>query len=143
MIVRPYYSDAQNVLYNGDALTVLKSLPNESLDTCLTSPPYWGARDYGSDDQIGLEAEVDQYISNIVKVFNILKRKLKRDRAVWLNIGDSYYNKTITVAGLPPEHGWKRNKQLMLIPFKIAIALQEDGWWLRNTLAWHKTNPMN
>lgn len=117
-------------------------LPDSSINTCLTSPPYWAVRDYGHQDQLGHEEEVDGYVERLVKVCREVYRVLTDDGTAWLNIGDSYFNKTITVRGKPPRTGWKRNKQLSLVPFRVALALQEDGWWIRNTAIWHKPNAM-
>jgi DNA modification methylase len=135
-------ASSQYALIFDDARQALARLPDDSVDTCVTSPPYWAARDYEHPDQIGLETEVDDYVESIVKTFDSLRRALRPDGTVWLNIGDSYYSGAGTVNGLPPEKGWVRNKQLTLIPFRVALALQEDGWWLRNVLVWHKPNAM-
>ncbi len=140
--IRPWRSGADYAVFIGDALKVLRELPAESVATCLTSPPYWGARDYGSDEQIGLEPEIDGYVAAIVEVFREVRRVLRRDGTAWLNVGDCYFHRAGTVNGRPPERGWKRNKQLTLVPFRLALALQEDGWWIRNSVIWHKTNAM-
>ena len=124
-------------LFEGDSTKALRDIPDESIDTCLTSPPYWSARDYEAKDQIGLEDSVEQYVSRIVSVFREVKRTLKKDGTAWLNIGDCYINGT---KASDPE--WKRNKQLALVPFRVAIALEDDGWWVRNTVVWNKPNCM-
>jgi DNA modification methylase len=129
-------------LFAKDATDALASLPANCINTCLTSPPYWGARNYEHDAQLGLETEVTDYVEGLVKVFRELWRVLSDDGTVWLNIGDSYFHGAGTVDGKPPRTGWKRNKQLVLVPFRVALALQEDGWWLRNTVVWHKPNAM-
>lgn len=126
----------------GDALTTLSKLPANSIDTCLTSPPYWQARDYGHPDQLGQEVDVNAYVQRIVAIFRQVRRTLADWGSVWLNIGDSYVNETTTVDGKPPTLGWRRNKQLALVPFRLALALEDDGWWVRNTLIWHKPNAM-
>ena len=126
----------------GDARDCLRLLPSASIQTCLTSPPYWGARDYSHPSQIGSEAEVTEYVCHVVNVFNDVKRVLVDEGTVWLNIGDRYVSGAPTENGLPPLKGWKRNKQLSLTPFRLALALQEDGWWIRNVVAWHKPNAM-
>jgi DNA modification methylase len=136
------YSAPQFALYAGDALEVISNLPANSVNTVLTSPPYWAVRDYRHDDQLGLEDEVDEYVDRLVKIFREIYRVLTEDGTAWLNIGDSYFNKTITANGRPPRYGWKRNKQLSLVPFRVALALQEDGWWIRNTVVWNKPNAM-
>lgn len=139
---RAAFSSERVRLYVGDAVEVLSQLPGESIDTCLTSPPYWSARDYGHDAQLGLEEDVSDYISKLVAVFEEVYRLLKPTGTVWLNVGDKYLNGIGTVDGVPPRRGWKRNKQLALTPFRLAIALQDAGWWVRNTVVWHKPNGM-
>jgi DNA modification methylase len=126
----------------GDAVTQLRRLPPGCIDTCVTSPPYWSARDYGHSDQIGLEEEVGEYVERLVAVFAEVRRSLVETGTVWLNIGDTYFGGAGTVDGKPPERGWKRNKQLSLVPYRVALALQEDGWWVRNVLCWQKSNAM-
>jgi DNA modification methylase len=136
------HSAANYALLEGDVRKALASLPAGSIDTCLTSPPYWSVRDYEHPDQIGLEEELDDYIAALVEVFREVRRTLVEGGTVWLNLGDCYYHGAGTVNGVPPQLGWQRNKQLCLVPFRLALALQEDGWWLRNTLVWHKSNAM-
>jgi DNA modification methylase len=126
----------------GDARECLAKLPRGSIDTCLTSPPYWGVRDYDHEGQLGLEDDLDDYIDKMVQVFSAMWDALADHGTVWLNVGDKYLNGVGTVGGLPPRKGWKRNKQLSLVPFRLAIALQEEGWWVRNAMVWHKTNAM-
>jgi site-specific DNA-methyltransferase (adenine-specific) len=105
----------------------LKKLKDQSINTCVTSPPYWGLRDYnGEEKQLGMEDTPEEFVDNLVKVFREVKRVLRDDGTVWLNLGDSY---------MP-------NKQLGCIPFKVALALQQDGWYLRQDIIWHKPNPM-
>ena len=134
---RADYSSAVYALYEGEAQNVLRSLPEESIDTGLTSPPYWRARDYEHDEQIGLEPEPDVYVSKIVSVLSEVRRVLRPDGSFWLNIGDCYLN-----GGYSNGRGWQRSKQLTLMPFRVALALQDDGWFVRNTLVWHKPNAM-
>ena len=98
----------------------------QTIQCCVTSPPYWGLRDYGHDGQLGLEATPEQYVENMVEVFREVRRILKDDGVLWLNLGDSY----------------NKDKQLVGIPWRVAFALQEDGWWLRQDIIWHKPNPM-
>ena len=124
-------------LFKGDATVALRKLPEGSVNTCLTSPPYWSVRDYEAADQIGLEDSVEEYVARIVAVFREVKRALANDGTAWLNIGDCYVNGA-KAAG----PAWMRNKQLALVPFRVAIALENDGWWVRNTLVWHKPNAM-
>jgi DNA modification methylase len=126
----------------GDARERLKVLPSGIINTCLTSPPYWSARDYEHPNQFGLEEEVDDYVCKIVHVFREIYRVLSNDGTAWLNVGDTYVNNVGTINGKPPRVGWKRNKQLALVPFRLALALEEDGWWIRNVAVWHKPNAM-
>lgn len=136
------YSAENYAIYLGDAEKVLAGLPDCSVNTVLTSPPYWAVRDYGHASQLGLESDVEDYVQRLVSIFHQIYRVLADDGTAWLNIGDCYFNKTITVDGRPPRYGWKRNKQLSLVPFRVALALQEDGWWIRNTVVWNKPNAM-
>lgn len=148
-----------NKIYTGDSLEVLKTLPEETINMCVTSPPYFGLRDYGVNGQIGLEHTPEEYIGKLVKVFREVRRCLKDDGTLWLNIGDSY-------AG--SYRGWGDNKKnsplqskasyskipnayksdtikpkdLIGIPWMLAFALREDGWYLRQDIIWHKPNPM-
>jgi DNA modification methylase len=151
-------NEGREMILHGDSLTMLKTLPDESIHCCVTSPPYWGLRDYGVDSQLGLEKTPQEYITRMVEVFREVRRVLRSDGSVWLNIGDSYAGsmkgkggvilseKQLSNAGsftepmeVPP--GLKP-KDLCLIPFRLAIALQEDGWWVRSDIIWAKPNPM-
>jgi len=140
----------------GDALTKLKELPNESVQCVVTSPPYWGLRDYGVDGQLGLEKTPEEYVRHLVEVFRELKRVLRDDGTVWLNLGDSYASdskgtggpseKQLSNAGsrydaIHLQHGLK-SKDLVGIPWRVAFALQADGWYLRSDIIWSKPNPM-
>ena len=109
----------------GDCREVLKTLPDKTFNTCVTSPPYWGLRDYGEDNQLGLEETPQEYVANLVEVFREVRRVLRDDGTVWLNLGDSYYS-----------------KNLVGIPWRVAFALQEDEWYLRQDIIWNKPNPM-
>jgi DNA modification methylase len=122
----PHYQDEQVTLWHGDAASVLRELPAGSVDCIVTSPPYFGLRDYGVDGQIGAEASPAEFVSALVAVFREARRVLAKDGTVWLNLGDSY------------GHG----KQLLGIPWRVALALQDDGWTLRNEVIWHKPNAM-
>lgn len=117
----------------GDCLQSLRELPGNSIQTCITSPPYFGLRDYGANGQIGLEETPVEYIGKLVAVFAEVRRVLRDDGTLWVNIGDSFCDTTI--------HGFKR-KDLMMIPARLAMALQADGWWLRSEIIWHKPNAM-
>lgn len=142
------------MIYQGDALTVLKTLPGQSVHCCVTSPPYWGLRDYGVEGQLGLEKSPEEYVSKMVEVFREVRRILRDDGTLWLNLGDSYArgrggdglqtanigshlaNRPANIpAGLKP-------KDLVGIPWRVAFALQQDGWYLRQDIIWHKPNPM-
>lgn len=146
-----------NKIIQGDVLEVLKTLPDEIIDCCITSPPYWGLRDYGVDGQIGLERTPEEYVKKMVDVFMEVRRVLKKDATLWLNLGDSYAaggngggtkkqdsnRGTIALKGkikkAPP--GLKQ-KDIVGIPWMVAFALRSDGWYLRQDIIWHKPNPM-
>ena len=113
-------------ILQGNCLETLSSLEEKSVNTCVTSPPYWGLRDYGTDDQLGQEETPEKFVESLVNVFREVRRVLRDDGTVWLNLGDSYLS----------------NKQLGGIPWRVAFALQADGWYLRQDIIWHKPNPM-
>jgi DNA modification methylase len=113
-------------------------LPAESFDTCLTSPPYWNLRDYGHEGQVGQEETPQQYADRMVAIFREVRRVLKDTGTVWLNIGDAYNH----VGHVPFRSGWQRPKQLCLVPYRVALALQDDGWWIRNVAVWFKPNAL-
>ena len=110
----------------GDCIESMRGLPDQSVHTCVTSPPYFGLRDYGHDGQIGLEPTPDAFVAKLVEVFREVRRVLRDDGTMWLNLGDSY--------GV--------GKQMLGIPWRVAFALQADGWYLRQDIIWHKPNPM-
>ncbi len=143
----------------GDCLDEMEWMANESVQCCVTSPPYFGLRDYGHAGQIGLETSPAEYVRKMVDVFREVRRVLKPDGTLWLNLGDSYAaggmgagsGKQLTNRGTAagghmdkprkaPE-GLKP-KDLIGIPWRVAFALQEDGWYLRQDLIWHKPHPM-
>jgi DNA modification methylase len=172
----------------GDALTELRKLPDESVHCCITSPPYWGLRDYGVPGQLGLEKTPEEYVARMVEVFREVRRVLRKDGTLWLNLGDSYATgagKASAPGGgaqgarfieagpsgyrgghdLSPKHSqvpdgknpnamiptYQPNrmplpglkpKDLIGIPWRVAFALQADGWYLRQDIIWHKPNPM-
>lgn len=109
----------------GDCIKSMQSMPEKSVQTCVTSPPYFGLRDYGNDQQIGLEQTPEEFVNKLVEVFREVRRVLKDDGTLWLNLGDSY-----------------GDKQLFGIPWRVAFALQADGWYLRQDIIWSKPNPM-
>lgn len=120
-------------LYCGDAAQVLQSIPRRSVQMCVTSPPYYGLRDYEKDGQIGRESSPEVYIANLVKVFDEVYRVLMDDGTLWLNIGDTYAKKA---------QGSVKRKDLIGIPWMLAFALRERGWYLRSDIIWRKTNAM-
>lgn len=144
-------------IYNGDCKKVMSKFPDGSINCCVTSPPYWGLRDYGCVGQIGLEPTPEEFVKNMVEVFREVKRVLKKDGTLWLNLGDSYTSggngngggvcKQETNKGScgfepkKPPKGMKP-KNLVGIPWRVAFALQADGWYLRQDIIWHKPNPM-
>ena len=113
-------------ILRGNALDKLKEIPEQSIHTCITSPPYFNLRNYGHKDQLGLESNSEEFIQNLVNVFSQVKRVLKDDGTLWLNMGDT----------------WDKKKQLLGIPWRTALALQQDGWILRSDIIWHKPNVM-
>lgn len=141
-------------LYLGDCLGVLRGMPSESVSMCLTSPPYWGLRDYGVEGQHGLEDSPEAYVAGMVAVFREVRRVLVDRGTLWLNIGDSYAahnggrngyddgreNRSARRAPGVPDS--LKPKDLVGIPWMLAFALRADGWWLRQDIIWHKPNPM-
>lgn len=120
----------------GDCVDQMQTLEAESVQTCITSPPYFGLRDYGHEGQIGLEDTPEEYVDRLVEVFREVRRVLREDGTLWLNIGDSY-------AGGSGNYGsGVKAKDLMGFPWQIAFALRADGWYLRSDIIWHKPNPM-
>ena len=136
----------------GDAAQALASMPDQRFQCVVTSPPYWGLRDYGVQGQIGAELEVDGYIDALVKVFSEVRRTLRDDGTVWLNLGDSYTSggrtwrdsdSKLPARGMnyrPPTPKGLKSKDLIGVPWKLAFALQADGWYLRTDIVWHKPN---
>lgn len=150
---------------NADAMNAMASIDSESVQTCITSPPYWGLRDYGVEGQLGLEKTPDEFVERLVNIFKEVKRVLKKDGTLWLNLGDSYCgggnnrgnksaisNKQASNRGAIGQvakygiHNFKsptiKPKDLVGIPWRVAFALQADGWYLRQDIIWHKPNPM-
>jgi DNA modification methylase len=141
----------------GDVRQKLKEIPDQSVHCCVTSPPYWGLRDYGEDKQIGMEDTPEQFVANMVEVFREVWRVLRNDGTLWLNLGDSYAGSGKGPAGnLGATHNerWLEHKHsavvpnglkpkdLVGIPWRVAFALQAEGWYLRQDIIWHKPNPM-
>lgn len=141
----------------GDCREVLRTIPEKSIQTCVTSPPYFGLRDYGVEGQIGLEQTPDEYVAEMVAVFREVRRVLRDDGTLWLNLGDSYWTAKGASYGVDPKQGARRGwarpqdrpppaglkgKDLIGVPWRVAFALQADGWYLRSSIIWHKPNPM-
>jgi len=161
------------LLLQGDVLARLRELSDESVHCVVTSPPYWGLRDYGVEGQIGLESTPEEYVLKLVEVFREVRRVLRSDGTVWLNLGDTYFGSWGNYGGQnrgrgsqreivhgsavpnpaydglesyrPPSaqpHPVLKPKDLVGIPWRLATALQADGWWLRSDVIWAKPNPM-
>jgi DNA modification methylase len=140
----------------GSCLSILSTLPNQSINTCVTSPPYYGLRDYGIDGQLGLEPTPEEYVADIVRVFREVRRVLRDDGTLWLNLGDSYAGagavdnradrRTGNGNGLIPRSEKRtaptpdglKPKNLIGIPWRVAFALQADDWYLRQDIIWNK-----
>lgn len=158
MVLEPNYQQSGVSLYHGDALEVLPKLPAGSVHCAITSPPYWGLRDYGVEGQLGLEPTPEEYVERMVAVFREVWRVLRDDGTLWLNLGDSYYHggngqrdpvrwpKQSRNEGCRelPKHAKRvgRPKDMVGIPWRVALALQADGWYLRSDVIWHKPTPM-
>ncbi len=152
------------MILHGDCIDMLRTLESDSVQCCVTSPPYWGLRDYGVDGQLGLEQSPDEFVAKLVEVFREVRRALKADGTLWLNLGDSYWgagnnrgntskisDKQKSNRGAIGQVGmlrtnWKHEllkpKDMVGIPWRVAFALQADGWYLRQDIIWHKPNPM-
>lgn len=159
-------------IWLGDVIDGLREMPDGLAQTCITSPPYWGLRDYGADGQIGHEDSPDAFVQRLVEVFREVRRVLRDDGTLWLNLGDSYaaarggsYQPAETLAGgtsgrmadgsvtnrgrgdgyQPSRNAGAfglKHKDLVGIPWRVALALQDDGWYLRSDIIWHKPNSM-
>ncbi|WP_267248522.1 DNA-methyltransferase [Yersinia sp. Marseille-Q5920] len=113
-------------IFIGDCIDSMRKMADQSIHSCITSPPYYGLRDYGVEGQIGLEESPEVFIQKLVAVFREVRRVLRDDGTLWVNMGDS----------------WGKGKQLYGMPWRFAFALQNDGWILRQDIIWHKSNPM-
>ena len=147
-------------IHIGDCIASMRAMPDQSVHTCVTSPPYFGLRDYGMPGQIGLEPTPAAFVAAMVEVFREVKRVLRDDGTLWLNLGDSYSGSGKGVWNVPDERKSKvketyrpstnpiktntglKPKDLIGIPWRVAFALQDDGWYLRQDIIWHKPNPM-
>lgn len=144
-------SEAASVM-TGDALSILPRLSTGSVQSCITSPPYWSLRDYHIDGQIGLEESLPEYIEKLTAVFEEVRRVLRNDGTLWLNIGDSYTsggrtwrapdrkNPGRAMSVRPPTPEGLKSKDLIGVPWRLAFALQDAGWYLRSDTIWHKPN---
>lgn len=149
------------MLLIGDVREKIKEIADNSVQVICTSPPYWGLRDYGKDDQLGQEDTPDQFVVSMVDLCAEFKRVLKDDGTFWLNLGDTYFgakgghwssDNSFTNDGTgtkyresrkaPPKHPFLKTKDLVGVPWRVALGLQEDGWYLRNDIIWAKNNPM-
>ncbi len=152
-----------NKIILGNCKDVLKTLPDNSIDCCVTSPPYFGLRDYGHAEQIGLEVSPEIFVAELVSVFAEVKRVLKNNGTIWVNMGDSYagsgkgiwdaseekkskiketYRPDSTNAQIGGKKYGLKSKDLIGIPWMVAFALRSSGWYLRQDIIWHKPNPM-
>jgi DNA modification methylase len=157
-----------NTIYEGDCIETMKQWPDQCVQTCITSPPYYGLRDYGHEGQIGLEETPEAFVAKMVEVFREVKRVLRDDGTLWLNLGDSYAGSgkgsnpdgTAHASSLTGKQGTHKGttegtrpiqkareiglkpKDLIGIPWMVAFALRADGWYLRQDIIWHKPNPM-
>ena len=156
----PYYADDWLTVYLGDCREVMAAMEPESVHCVVTSPPYWGLRDYGIGGQLGLEPTPELFVEAMVAVFREVKRVLRKDGTVWLNLGDSYATGAGSVGDRPgggrQGDNWKgamtspnrmplpglKPKDLVGVPWRVAFALQADGWYLRSDIVWAKPNPM-
>lgn len=147
-------------ILNGDSLEILPTLDAESIQCCVTSPPYWGLRDYDHPGQIGAEPSPDEYVANLVSLFQEVRRVLRKDGTVWLNVGDGYARNGGTGGHGPnaivgntkkliqkrnckvPEVWGLKDRDLMGLPWRVAFALQADGWYLRSRITWIKKTAM-
>lgn len=148
-------------LFAGDALNVLPTLPGGLAHTCVTSPPYWAMRDYGHDEQLGMSSNVDEYVARLVMIMAEVRRVLREDGTLWINIGDTYagggfggggsfmaerrtrcWKGKERLGGQRPIPDGLQYKDLVGVPWPVAFALQADGWVLRSEIIWHKSNPM-
>ena len=154
-----HYQDDTVVLHHGDALTVAREMADQSANCIVTSPPYFGLRDYGTDGQYGLERSPAEYVETMRTLFAELRRVLADDGTLWLNLGDSYYSgrgnpgpnsadekQSARRGWVRPQDQcgveWSSPKNLLGIPWRVAFALQDDGWILRSEIIWAKRNFM-
>lgn len=146
-----FYTDDALTLLCGDAFDVARKLESGSVQCIVTSPPYFGLRDYGEDQQLGSEVTLDAYVDRLVSIFRELRRVLAEDGTLWLNLGDTYASKARTSAASDPKNPVREHhrsirdlpaKNLLGVPWRVAFALQADGWILRSEVIWQKPNAM-
>tara|TARA_R100000808_G_scaffold22392_1_gene48704 strand:+ start:6125 stop:6934 length:810 start_codon:yes stop_codon:yes gene_type:complete len=148
------------MIYEGNVLDILPTLEKETVQSVVTSPPYWGLRDYDNDGQLGQEELPEEFIEKLVNIFSLVGDVLKQDGTLWINLGDTYYGpkgghydkNSITnddtgtkyreKRKAPPKHDYIKTGDLVGVPWKFAIEMQKKGWYLRNDIIWHKPNPM-
>ena len=148
----PFTDISKSLLLCGDAQDALSLLPDESIQTVLTSPPYWSLRDYDVEDQIGRNDRLDAYIESVVNAFQEMRRVLRTDGTIWLNVGDSYTsgnrtyrapdrkNRARAMQVRPRTPKGLKPKDLIGVPWRLAFALQDAGWWVRSEIIWYKPN---
>ena len=145
----------RNTIYQGNSLEVLKTLPDNSIDCCVTSPPYWGLRDYGHDEQLGSEPHFKDFVNNLCNIFDEIKRVLKDTGTCFVNLGDTYGTQSGSMGTglIEPKYGHNEtrdfkqpnvnmHKSLCMVPERFAIEMVDRGWTLRNQIIWHKPNQM-
>ncbi|MFH0800666.1 MAG: site-specific DNA-methyltransferase [Pseudomonadota bacterium] len=152
LCVRMLYNADDIQIVQGDSRRVLSKIPDNYFQCCITSPPYWGLRDYGIGGQIGAEDDPEEYIRDLVSIFREVRRTLREDGTLWLNLGDSYTsgnrrwrdadkkNPARAMSYRPPTPSGLKPKDLIGIPWRLALALQADGWFLRSDIIWNKPN---
>ncbi|MDR1619775.1 MAG: site-specific DNA-methyltransferase [Clostridiales bacterium] len=153
-IGREYINLMGSTIIEGDSYVAMQKLADTSVQCVVTSPPYWGLRDYGIEGQIGLEVQLQQYINNLLAIFREVKRVLADDGVLWVNIGDGYTsgnrgyrapdkkNPARAMSVRPDTPGGLKPKDLLGVPWRLAFALQSDGWYLRSDIIWNKPNAM-
>ena len=149
------------MILEGDCLNKIEEISSDSIQTVVTSPPYWGLRDYDNDGQLGQESSPEKFVFNLTTLFSKIKRVLRDDGTVWVNIGDTYFgpkgghfdsSNSITNSDTgseyrqkrkaPPKHTYLKNGDLSGVPWMFASEMQKQGWFLKQDIIWHKPNPM-
>ena len=148
------------MILSGDCLSKIDEISSSSIQTVVTSPPYWGLRNYDNDDQLGQESSPEIFVSNLAKLFSKIKRVLKDDGTVWVNIGDTFFgakgghydknsitnsttgNEYRQKRAAPPKHAYLKDGDLSGVPWMFAVEMQKQGWYLKQDIIWHKPNPM-